>query len=132
MITVYVDGSFIPETKEGSYGMIIKGKEETVKIAGLLGKIRDNNIAEYGAIIMALRELKTMGYIEKNITLYTDSQIILKQLANKIPPPLNKIHSSWFRQALNLVKTFSTCAIDFIGSSSNPAHTVARNALNLE
>ncbi|MEQ8168836.1 MAG: reverse transcriptase-like protein [Candidatus Eremiobacterota bacterium] len=130
MVNVYVDGSFMPGSKQGAYGIVIKKYGEIVQIGGKLGEIKDNNIAEYGAIIRALEELKRMGLRNEMIKVHTDSQVIARQLLKHIPPPVQKIHCEWYREAARLFKEFSKCAIQFIYSSTNPAHEIAREALD--
>jgi ribonuclease HI len=130
MINVYVDGSFSPVTGEGSYGMIIQREGKTIKIGGPLGQIKDNNVAEYGAMVRGFQELKKMGLHNEIIKIHTDSQVIYRQLLKHIPPPVQKEHSKWYSHAASLFKSFSRCVIDFIYSSCNPAHDVAKQALN--
>ena len=129
MVNIYVDGSFQPETKEGSYGMVIRRNGKRHEIGGKLGKVKDNNIAEYGALIKGLEEIKKRGLSREWINLYSDSEVIIRQLRQHLPPPKKKEHCKWYRETFNLFQSFSKCFIDYIYHKKNPAHRVARAVL---
>ncbi len=82
-ITIYTDGAARGNPGESASGYIIYGDgEEILKKHEEYNGIKTNNYAEYNAIMLALDWcLKNMGDPkELDITLYSDSQLVVKQL----------------------------------------------------
>jgi len=132
MVDIYVDGSFLPGTCYGSYGMVILGENCIRKTGGRMGVVRDSNVAEYFAIFRGLQELKRLGLSGKAVKIHTDSKVILQQLKKELPPPGLDDYNYWYREILFSLTNFSKCTIDFIRSKKNPAHNVAREAMTFK
>ncbi len=130
MVNVFIDGSFMPETKEGAYGGIIKLGDENITFSGKLGKSRDNNVTEYQAMLKALEKLYNMGLKNRSIKIHTDCQVLTRQLSGLLLPPTSREHAWLYGEIVKTLKQFTLCIIDYVSSKYNPAHTVARNALN--
>lgn len=82
-ITIYTDGAARGNPGESASGYIIYGNgKEIFKKHEEYNGMKTNNYAEYNAIILALDWcLKNMGDPEElDITLYSDSQLVVKQL----------------------------------------------------
>ena len=47
------------------------------------GKAMSSNVAEYAALILALKYLKKHGYFDKSILVRGDSKLVIKQMSGK-------------------------------------------------
>lgn len=76
---IYVDGASRGNPGKAGAGAAIKDAEGTVvrKLKSYLG-ILTNNMAEYSAMIMALKAARDMGI--KDVRIYADSELMVKQL----------------------------------------------------
>lgn len=76
---IYVDGASRGNPGKAGAGAAIKDAEGTVvrKLKSYLG-ILTNNMAEYSAMIMALKAARDMGI--KDVLIYADSELMVKQL----------------------------------------------------
>ncbi|MCL5093276.1 MAG: ribonuclease HI family protein [Candidatus Marsarchaeota archaeon] len=82
-ITIYTDGAARGNPGESASGYIVYGDgKEILKKHEEYNGIKTNNYAEYNAIMLALDWcLKNMGDPkELDITIYSDSQLVVKQL----------------------------------------------------
>jgi len=87
MITIFFDGLCYPINPGGvaAYGYLIRRDGELIhKGRGVVGEGRGmtNNVAEYEALLAALRWLKNWG-IKDRIVAKGDSQLVIKQLQGK-------------------------------------------------
>jgi ribonuclease HI len=86
VIVVHVDGLCEPNRYEGvaTYGVI--SRKETGELVGMssgvIGEGRDmsNQVAEYVAVIEALRDLAGKLMTNEEIVVYTDSQLVANQM----------------------------------------------------
>ena len=87
MIIVYIDGLCQPNPSGvGTYACIIRdGKKEIYRGAGFIGEGRgmSSNSSEYRAFLDALDALEMKGFRDKEIVLYTDSQVLAKQMSGE-------------------------------------------------
>ena len=76
---IYVDGASRGNPGKAGAGAAIKDAEGTVvrKLKSYLG-IMTNNMAEYSAMIMALKAARDMGI--KDVRIHADSELMVKQL----------------------------------------------------
>lgn len=93
MIKIWCDGLCEPAYKGGPrnpngcacYGYVIL-LENNTKVTGYdtigAGKGMSNNVAEYTALIEALRKCIELGYGGEEIHIYSDSQLVVHQLNN--------------------------------------------------
>lgn len=84
-IRVYIDGLCQPKNPEGIACWafcIYKGDTKLVERWGVVGegKGMSNNLAEYVALREALRELIARNLYREDITVYSDSQLIVNQM----------------------------------------------------
>jgi ribonuclease HI len=126
MIDIYVDGSFKPKNRQGAYGIVIMAENCVKKIGGKIGRIKDNNVAEYYAVLRGLNELKWMKLNDKEVKLHTDAYMILQQLTDKFCTPKLREYKYWYMEIIFSLNYFSKCVISFIKSRKNPAHAVVR------
>ena len=87
-----------------------------------------NNLAEYVALINALKEVKRRGWTGDKITVFTDSELLHGQLEKgwRVDSKnLIELH----KKAMNLKQSFPSIEVEKIGRGSNKvAHRVARSA----
>lgn len=103
MHKAYVDGACRPNPGRGAYGFIIYDpKDREVKREnGPVGEKVTNNIAEYTAVIKAIRSAIAMGV--DRLVVFSDSQLVVKQLNGDYrvyDPQLKKLHT----EALSLLE----------------------------
>ena len=79
---VFIDGLAQPTNPgTGTYAYVIyrQGKKVTEE-GGLAGRGVTNNYAEYRALVMALRRLKTLGWT-KDVEIRSDSKLLVGQMS---------------------------------------------------
>ncbi len=88
MITCFIDGACMERNPNGigTYACIIRdGKKEIYRGAGFIGKGKgmSSNVSEYRAFLDALSALEMKGLRDREIVLYTDSQVLAKQMSGE-------------------------------------------------
>jgi ribonuclease HI len=83
-IEVYIDGLSEPTNPGiGTFGYVIYRDKEKLKSGhGLVGEKVTNNVAEYAALIEALRFLKSAG-LDEAIVVKSDSRLLVNQMLGK-------------------------------------------------
>ena len=77
-LEIYTDGACYPNPGRMGIGIVIKKGENVIKtIAEATGK-GTNNIAEYQAVIKALKEARKLK--AEKIEIYSDSQLVVNQV----------------------------------------------------
>ena len=80
MVDVYIDGGCRGTPGDGALGFIVKeGGLELYRFGKHIGNCT-NNVAEYKALICALDYLLKNGYGKRKITVYSDSELLVKQI----------------------------------------------------
>jgi ribonuclease HI len=86
LIEIFIDGSCRPINPGGiaTYGYVFRG-DRTEKRSGFVGKGKEmsNNVAEYVALGEVLKFLEQIGAQEKDIIIYSDSNLLTNQMSNK-------------------------------------------------
>ncbi|HEC91472.1 MAG TPA: ribonuclease HI family protein, partial [Candidatus Atribacteria bacterium] len=101
-ILMKVDGSCYPNPGNMAIGIVIyKDGELVKKISEAIG-YGTNNVAEYKALIRGLEEVKELD--PKNIDVYCDSQLVVKQL-NKIYKVRDKGIIPLFNKIEEIIRT---------------------------
>ena len=87
-----------------------------------------NNVAEYVAVINALKEAKRRGWEKDKITVYTDSQLVHGQIeAGKKVKAVHLITLN--RKAVQLKSMFRSARLVWIlGENNKVAHNAAKTA----
>jgi len=89
-----------------------------------------NNVAEYTAIIKALRAAKEIGV--KELTVFSDSELLVRQINGKYKVKSEQIRPL-FQQAVELLSEFKNYKVRFIPREKNKeADKLVNQALNLE
>lgn len=105
-ITVYTDGASRNNPGESASGFIIQDKNGEY-IECFYNGIKTNNEAEYLAVIAAMKKLKERKNIYDIITIFSDSELMIKQLQGnyKVKTPSIMV---LYEEALSLFKEFSS------------------------
>lgn len=87
-ISVHIDGACGPINPGGtvSYGILIKYPNGYVYHHGEIigsGPTMSNNVAEYSALVKALKELMLEGKENEKIVIHSDSQLVVNQMLGK-------------------------------------------------
>lgn len=107
MLKVYIDGASRGNPGEASCAYIIKkGNKTIVEKFSCIGQTT-NNIAEYTALIKALEDIVENFKEEKEVVIYSDSELVTKQISG-----LYKVRSPKIRAFYEKVKEISNNFVD--------------------
>jgi len=82
-VVIYVDGACEPVNPNGigTYGFVIYRKGDVLlEGLGTVGEGATNNVAEYTAVIQALRTLLSAGFSFTSVEIRSDSELLVNQL----------------------------------------------------
>ena len=129
MVNIYVDGASRGNPGEAGIGLVIVTRDgKVLKEAGrYLGKTT-NNVAEYQALISALKEAKLLGI--EAIKIFADSELMVKQIKGEY-----KVKSAGllplYQEAKALLMKFSRYDIIHINREKNTeADRLANQAID--
>lgn len=124
---IYIDGSSFGNPGDAGIGVIFSQGENTVKnLSRYIGK-ETNNVAEYTALIYALREALIMNL--RVVNLYSDSELLVRQVKREYKVK-NEGLKNLFDQATGLIKGFEHFSITRIPREQNSgADKLARLAI---
>jgi ribonuclease HI len=85
LIKVWIDGACLPKNPEGTacIGYVIKKKGKTLtKRYAVIGKGKGmtNNVAEYSALIRALKRIRKLELENEKVLVSSDSQLLVNQM----------------------------------------------------
>jgi ribonuclease HI len=83
MLEAWIDGSCEPTGKVACIGFVIKNNVVTVAKKGIavgVGKGMTSNVAEYYALIHALREIQRLKLEKEEILVRSDSELLVKRM----------------------------------------------------
>jgi ribonuclease HI len=129
MIEVYTDGASKGNPGRASIGIVIRKDNQTYTYKEEIG-ITTNNVAEYHALLKALNLLIQKQWSGENIRIYTDSELLYKQITG-----IYKVRSrelkSLYEKVSNLLKSFPSLEITWVPREANQrADRLANEALN--
>ena len=88
-IELYFDGNFIEATNEGGIGIVIyyeqNGARFRIQKNQLITHMTSNNEVEYAALYAAFDTLRTLSIGAQQLTVYGDSQVVIKQMSGDWP-----------------------------------------------
>ncbi len=128
-LIIHVDGASRGNPGTAGAGAILKNIQGGVlkKLRRFLGKAT-NNVAEYEALILALKESSAMGV--KKVYLHADSELVVKQVLGiyKVKnETLKKLHA----EVLSLLKNFTEFKIRHVPREQNKeADKLANEAID--
>lgn len=126
---IYTDGACRGNPGEGGIGVVIKDDEGNTikKISRYIGKTT-NNIAEYTALLSALKAIK--DYTPDCIKIHSDSELLVNQMGGRYSVKnlaLYKLYS----KALVLIDKYSRVEFEHIPRHENKeADFLANNAID--
>ena len=126
---LYVDGASRGNPGEAGAGFYLVDEEGNEILRGMrfLGSMT-NNAAEYQALILGLRE--TLGIGETSIEIYTDSELVAKQIKG-IYTVKNKRLRRLYREAVKLLDKFHRSEVISIRREDNrEADRLANEAID--
>jgi ribonuclease HI len=128
-ISIYIDGASRGNPGEAGAGAILKdGRGKTLKkISKYLG-VATNNVAEYQALLLGLKEAKKLGV--KELGIYSDSELLIKQMEGEYRVKSENL-KDLFRKAIKELKKFSRSAFFHIPREENrEADRLANRAID--
>ena len=126
----YIDGASRGNPGEGGVGVFFQNKDRTpiFEAYKYIGKVT-NNIAEYKALILALKKAQQLN--AESLTLYSDSQLIVNQVNGKFRVKDVKL-KPLLREALSLIRRFPKFQIEVISREENRlADSLANRAIDI-
>ena len=115
--SIWFDGGTYPSNPgHGGCGAIIKVGEEEYSFNEYLGKNVTNNQAEYGGLLLGLRQAKELGI--SNLVVYGDSQLVVNQMNGSYRCRNSGLIPLW-REAKTLAAEFELVTYSWIGRENN-------------
>jgi len=130
-ITAYVDGASRgnPGPAAAAFILVSRDGSQLQAKAFFLGQTT-NNVAEYTAVIKALKAAKQIGTAK--LTIFSDSELLVRQLNGEYKVKSEQIRPL-FRQALDLLGEFKNWKVQHIMREKNKeTDKLVNQALNLE
>lgn len=116
IVDVFTDGACSGNPGEAAIGVVFKDQGKIIKeIAEAIGPAT-NNIAEYAALIRALKEAQLLGI--KSIRLHTDSELMFNQIRGTYQVKAVQI-KPLHEEALALAKSFKRVEFKWVPRESN-------------
>jgi ribonuclease HI len=130
MIEVWTDGSYVPTERIACIGFVIENNGATIAKKGKavgVGKGMTSNVAEYYALIHALREIQRLKLEREEILVRSDSELLVKQMNGEYK--VRALHLEPLKdEARSLIQT-SRFKIVWINKEQNEeAHELAQSA----
>jgi ribonuclease HI len=124
MLTIYTDGACSNNPGPGGAGAVLLSniQEPTATLSNYLGDDCTNNVAEYTAIIQAL---EIWGQASQEVTIYTDSKLIVEQIYGRWKVKAPHLQSLHVRLADLLSNASSWSLIWVKGHVGNPFNEMA-------
>ena len=126
-LEIFIDGASSGNPGEASVGVVIQEDKKCLKeISRAIGHAT-NNVAEYQALIVALKEAQALE--GKRLKIFTDSELLYRQVTGRYKVK-NENLKLLFDEAQGLAKTFEEIKIDHIPREKNQeADRLANQAL---
>lgn len=115
-LNVFIDGASRGNPGPAGVGVIIYDNGVVIKEVSESIGLTTNNVAEYSALIRALKECKELEADE--IDVKTDSELVYKQVTGQYKVKNSNI-KSLFEEVRQLISNFSKCAIAHIPREQN-------------
>jgi ribonuclease HI len=115
-LDIFSDGACSGNPGEASIGVVFKEDGKTIKEISKAIGIATNNVAEYNALIEALREAKALN--AEVIRMHTDSEWMFKQIRGEYKVKMEKI-KPLYEEAMALAKSFKRVEFKWIPREEN-------------
>lgn len=116
MVEVYVDGSSIGNPGKIGVGYLIYKNKKLIRKERVFLGIGTNNFAEYMAFVFSLLEALSLG--EKEIKVYSDSNLVCEQLKGNFKVKNNNIYPL-FVLTKKIISKFDTFTVTHINREKN-------------
>jgi ribonuclease HI len=126
---IHIDGASRGNPGEAGFGISVEGPDGAAVAAlyGYLGRA-SNNVAEYQALIHALRWARERG--ARSVRVYSDSELVVRQVNGQYKvkhPDMIPLH----REATRLLRQFPSATLDHVRREQNrEADRLANQALD--
>jgi|SRR5215212_3751396 len=121
-IEVYFDGLCQPVNPGGTgcFAFIVINEDENTIHSeyGLVARESTNNVAEYTALIKALKWLLANNYQNENIVIKGDSQLVIQQINRKFRVKASNI-IPLYRDAMSIISKFKYIQFQLIPREQN-------------
>lgn len=138
MITVYFDGACWPRNPGGraTWGYVIKNGQQPLKMAHgehfpEIEGATSNNVAEYAAVINALKWLEENDFLNHKIIVKGDSNLVIMQLSG-LWKVKRGAYAHLAHQAKYFVSKFSNISFEWIRREDNEEADVLSKVLMFE
>lgn len=133
MITVYIDGLCEPVNPGGTaaYGFVIEKDGNILVEKGEIigsGPKMSNNVAEYSALVEAMKWLIEKGLNNEKVVIMADSQLVVNQMT-KLWRVKGGLYVEKHYEARKLGKMFTDIEFEWIPRELNKADALARKAV---
>ena len=116
LLEIFIDGASKGNPGEASVGVILKQDQKTIKeIAKTIGQAT-NNVAEYTALIYALKEATFLK--SQELKVYTDSSLLYNQILGNYQVKNENI-KKLFDQVASLARGFKKIELKYIPREKN-------------
>ncbi|MFZ3072151.1 MAG: ribonuclease HI family protein [Thermodesulfobacteriota bacterium] len=128
-LCIYVDGASRGNPGISGAGAIIKDVHgKTIKKLRKRLGVATNNVAEYSAFVMALREAKGMG--ARSVHVFADSELLVKQIKGVYKVKSDNL-KALYAEAVGLIDSFGEFSISHIEREKNSeADRLANEAID--
>jgi len=128
-LRIYVDGASRGNPGISGAGALIKdARGKTIKKLRKRLGVATNNVAEYSAFVMALREAKDMG--ARSVHVFADSELLVKQIKGAYKVKSDNLKALYF-EAIGLIDLFDEFSISHIDREKNSeADRLANEAID--
>ncbi|MDP2648270.1 MAG: ribonuclease HI family protein [Candidatus Yanofskybacteria bacterium] len=119
---IFTDGGARGNPGPAAIGVVIKGDDIGKKEYGEYIGIATNNIAEYKAVLFALRKLKQLAGTEKvgqnTVQVYSDSELLVRQMNGEYKVKEKELQDI-FMELWNLRMDFGKIKFDHVAREKN-------------
>ena len=128
-LRIYVDGASRGNPGASGAGAIIKdARGKTIKKLRKRLGVATNNVAEYSAFVMALREAKAMG--ASSVHVFADSELLVKQIKGVYKVKSDNL-KALYSEAIGLIDLFDEFSVSHIDREKNSeADRLANEAID--
>ena len=127
-LVIHIDGGSRGNPGEAGFGVYVEARGgDVTELYGYLGRAT-NNVAEYQALVHALRHALARG--AKTVALFSDSELVVKQVSGEYKvkhPDMIPLH----REASGLLRRFERATLAHVRREQNrEADRLANQALD--
>jgi ribonuclease HI len=115
-LVIHIDGGSRGNPGDAGFGVYVEGSDgSTTELYGFLGRAT-NNVAEYQALLHALRHALARG--AARVRIFSDSELVVRQVAGQYKvkhPDMIPLH----QEARSLMRRFERATLDHVRREQN-------------